>query len=204
MTESVLSRHELEAAHERMSEQSELLDKAQDAIFVQDMESRILYWNQGAERVFGWTSAEVLGQRVADVFRTAAPEVRQAFSSVLQQGEWTGELAKKHKDGRKLIVASRCTLVRSSDGTPHSILAINTDITDRKAADARIYNLAFHDVLTGLPNRALLRERLEKALVTSARGESWGALLLIDLDDFKTLNDTSGHDVGDRLLQEVA
>jgi diguanylate cyclase (GGDEF)-like protein/PAS domain S-box-containing protein len=204
ITASVLSRQQLEAAHDRLREQSELLDKAQDAIFVQDMDSRILYWNQGAERVFGWTAAEVMGLRVADVFRASAPEVRHAFSSVEQQGEWTGELAKKHRDGRDLIVASRCTLVRNGDGSPHSILTINTDITDRKAADARIYNLAFHDVLTGLPNRALLRERLEKALVASERREDWGALLLIDLDDFKTLNDTSGHDVGDRLLQEVA
>ena len=126
--------------------------------------------------------------------------------AVVQHGEWTGaELAKKHRDGRDLIVTSRCTLVRNSDGSAHSILAINTDITERKAADARIYNLAFHDVLTGLPNRALLRERLENALVSSARLKNRGALLLaIDLDDFKTLNDTSGHDVGDRLLQEVA
>ncbi|MGA2852054.1 MAG: EAL domain-containing protein [Terracidiphilus sp.] len=204
ITESVLSRQQLEAAHDRLREQSELLDKAQDAIFVQDMESRILYWNQGAERVFGWRAEEVMGLPVGKVFQTSAIEVRHAFLSVVEQGEWTGELAKKHRDGRDLIVASRCTLVRSSDGSPHSILAINTDVTDQKAADERIYNLAFHDVLTGLPNRALLRELLEKALVVSERGENWGALLLIDLDDFKTLNDTSGHDVGDRLLQEVA
>jgi diguanylate cyclase (GGDEF)-like protein/PAS domain S-box-containing protein len=204
ITETVLSRQQLEAAHDRLREQSNLLDKAQDAIFVQDMDSRILYWNQGAERLFGWTAAAVTGMRVGDVFQTSAPEVRHAFLSVEQQGEWSGELQKKHKDGRDLIVASRCTLVRNSDGSPHSILAINTDITERKVADARIYNLAFHDVLTGLPNRALLRERLEKALLSSARLNNSGALLLIDLDDFKTLNDTSGHDVGDRLLQEVA
>lgn len=204
ITESVLSRQRLEEAHDRLREQSELLDKAQDAIFVQDMESHILYWNQGAERLFGWTAAEVLGLRVGDVFQTSAPEVRHAFLSVIQQGEWSGELQKKHRDGRDLIVTSRCTLVRNGDGSPQSILAINTDITERKAADARIYNLAFHDVLTGLPNRALLRERLEKALVSSDRLKNRGALLLIDLDDFKTLNDTSGHDVGDRLLQEVA
>jgi diguanylate cyclase (GGDEF)-like protein/PAS domain S-box-containing protein len=204
ITESVRSRHQLEAAHDRLRQQSELLDKAQDAIFVQDMESRILYWNQGAERLFGWTAAEVKGQRVADLFQASADDVRHAFSLVLENGEWTGELAKKKKTGTDLIVESRCTLVRCEDGTPHSILAINTDITDRKSSDARIHNLAFHDVLTGLPNRALLRERLERALAPRPGTQSLGALLLIDLDDFKTLNDTSGHDIGDYLLQEVA
>jgi diguanylate cyclase (GGDEF)-like protein/PAS domain S-box-containing protein len=204
ITESVLSRHRLEVAHHRLSEQSDLLDKAQDAIFVQDMESRILYWNQGAERLFGWTAAEVMGLPVGEVFHASAIDVRSAFASVVKQGEWVGELSKKRKDGRDLIVESRCTLVRNSDGTPYSILAINTDITERKAADARIHNLAFHDVLTGLPNRALLRERLENALAAASDLQYCGALLLIDLDDFKTLNDTSGHDVGDCLLQEVA
>jgi diguanylate cyclase (GGDEF)-like protein len=87
---------------------------------------------------------------------------------------------------------------------PRSILAINTDITDRKAAEAKIYQLAFYDDLTGLPNRVMLRERLEKALAARMDGEKMGALLLLDLDDFKTLNDTSGHDIGDLLLQEVA
>ena len=187
-----------------LSERSELLDKAQDAIFVQDMESRILYWNQGAERLFGWSSAEVMGRHVEDIFQTSAPELRHAFSSVARQGEWVGELSKKHKNGSDLIVESRCTLVRTGDQTPHSILAINTDITARKAADARIHDLAFRDALTGLPNRALLRERLENALLTTHDLQSFGALLLIDLDDFRILNDTSGHDVGDRLLKQVA
>ena len=203
-TEAVLSRHQLEVAHDRLRDQSELLDKAQDAIFVQDMESRILYWNQGAERLFGWSAAEVMGLHVGDVFHSSALEVKGAFSTVVQDGEWNGELPKKHKDGRDLIVESRCTLVRSGDGASRYILAINTDITERKAADARIQDLAFHDVLTGLPNRALLRERLEKALAAAHDLQNCGALLLIDLDDFKTLNDTSGHDVGDCLLQEVA
>jgi diguanylate cyclase (GGDEF)-like protein/PAS domain S-box-containing protein len=194
----------METAHNKLREQSELLDKAQDAIFVQDMDNRILYWNQGAERLFGWTAAEAMGVNVENLFQASAEDMRRAFSYIIQHGEWVGELSKKHKDGRDLIVESRCTLVRTSNGTPTSVLAVNTDITDRKAAEARIHNLAFHDVLTGLPNRAFLRDRLEKALGATSDLQSSGALLLIDLDDFKTLNDTSGHDVGDCLLQEVA
>jgi diguanylate cyclase (GGDEF)-like protein/PAS domain S-box-containing protein len=168
------------------------------------MDSRILYWNQGAERLFGWTAAGVMGRRAGDVFHACGAALGQAFSMVAQQGEWIGELTKRRSDGRLLIVESRCTLVRDDDGNPHAILAINTDITARKAADERIHHLAFYDVLTGLPNRTLLRERIENALSPKPRACAQGALLLIDLDDFKTLNDTSGHDVGDRLLQEVA
>ncbi|MGA2048420.1 MAG: EAL domain-containing protein [Terracidiphilus sp.] len=203
ITESVMSRSKLEAAHNRVREQSELLDKAQDAIFVQDLESRVLYWNKGAERLFGWAADEVMGRRVADVFYQTFTDVKNAFSATLKQGEWKGEMPKRHKGGKLLIVESRTTLVRDDEGNPTSILAINTDITERKAADSRIHHLAFYDVLTGLPNRVLLRERLESALAADVVEKHPGALLLIDLDDFKTLNDTVGHDIGDLLLQAV-
>lgn len=203
ITESVLSRSNLEAAHTRLREQSELLDKAQDAIFVQDMESRLLYWNKGAERLFGWSSEEVLGRNVGDIFFQHSGDVKGAFDQVIERGEWTCELSKCHKDGRTFIVESRSTLLRGDDGRPRSILSINTDISDRKAADERIHNLAFYDMLTGLPNRLFLRERLEGTLAAAPGQKTLGALLLVDLDDFKTLNDTSGHDIGDLLLQEV-
>jgi len=204
ITESVLSRRKLEAANGRMRQQSKLLDNAQDAIFVQDMENRILYWNKGAERMFGWTAEAVMGRQVEDIFPYLLSEAEKGQAAVLEHGEWKGELRKRHKNGRVLVVESRCTLVRGEEGNPHSILAINTDITDRKAAEGRIHQLAFYDVLTGLPNRAQLRERLEGTLAPSLDDDKMGALLLIDLDDFKTLNDTAGHDIGDLLLQEVA
>jgi diguanylate cyclase (GGDEF)-like protein/PAS domain S-box-containing protein len=204
ITKSVLSRRKLEAALSRLRGQSELLDKAQDGIFVQDIDSHILYWNKGAERLFGWTAAEVMDRRVGDIFRQTSEDVKSALSSVLQHGEWTCELSKRHKDGRTLIVESRTTLLRNNEGNPRSILSINTDVTNRKSADARIHDLAFYDVLTGLPNRALLRERLEGRLATTLPHENMGALILIDLDDFKTLNDSSGHDIGNLLLQKVA
>jgi diguanylate cyclase (GGDEF)-like protein/PAS domain S-box-containing protein len=204
ITEPVLSRRKLEVANDRMREQSELLDNAQDAIFVQDRDSRILYWNKGAERMFGWTAEEAMGRQTEEIFPCIFPEVEKIRAFVLEHGEWTGELQKRHKNGRALTVESRCTLLRGDDGKPRSMLAINTDITDRKVAEARIHQLAFYDPLTGLPNRVLLRDRLEKTLAAPMDGEKMGALLLLDLDDFKTLNDTSGHDIGDLLLQEVA
>jgi diguanylate cyclase (GGDEF)-like protein/PAS domain S-box-containing protein len=204
ITAQVLARRQLELAHDRLHEQSDLLNKAQDAIFVQDLESRVRYWNQGAQRLFGWSADEAHGCRVGDLFHSSLADVREAFDIVVRLGEWHGELIKKDKYGKTLIVESRCTLVRNEAGEPHSILVINTDITERKAAEARIYKLAFHDALTGLGNRALLRERLERILGEPRERQRPGALLLIDLDDFKTLNDSSGHDMGDLLLKEVA
>jgi diguanylate cyclase (GGDEF)-like protein/PAS domain S-box-containing protein len=204
ITESALSRRKLDVANANLREQSELLDKAQDAIFVQDLDSRICYWNEGAKRVFGWSAEEVVGRTVGEIFDQDRAAVHVAFEHVLEQGEWIGELTKRDKDGRTLVVESRCTLVRDAEGKARSILAINTDVTERKAAEAKIEHLAFYDTLTDLPNRILLREQLDQALATSHLNDNIGALLFIDLDDFKTLNDTSGHETGDQLLRQIA
>ncbi len=204
ITESVTARASLEVAHDRLIEQANLLDMAQDAIFLQDMDSRVLYWNKGAQRLFGWTSDEVMGMRVGDIFQQDIVGVKHAFSSVIKLGKWRGELSKRHRDGRLLIIDSRCTLLRNDDGSPRAILAINTDITERKAGEARLNQLAFFDVLTGLPNRVRLCERLDAALKELSTEKQIGALLHIDLDDFRALNDTSGHDTGDRFLHSIA
>jgi diguanylate cyclase (GGDEF)-like protein/PAS domain S-box-containing protein len=203
ITETISSRRKLEQAHQRLSEQAELLDKAQDAIVVVDMDDRILYWNKGAERLYGWTGNDVAGRLAADVFQTSG-EAAASAQSVAEQGEWNGELAHFRRDGTRLSVESRRTLVRGDDGVPRAILAINTDITNRKAAEAKVEHLAYYDVLTDLPNRLLLRERLGESLGAAIDRGHMGALLSIDLDDFKTLNDTLGHDIGDLLLAQVA
>jgi PAS domain S-box-containing protein len=129
ITESLLSRGKLAEAQANLREQADLLDKAQDAIVVADMERRVMYWNKGAERLYGWTAAEVSGQLLADIFPSASNDLNESVAAMLEQGEWAGELSHCRRDGRRLIVESRCTLVRAVDGTPRSILAINTDIT---------------------------------------------------------------------------
>jgi len=204
VTESVLSRRQLEQAQSRVREQTELLDKAHDAIFVVDMDYRVRYWNKSAERLYGWTSDQVIGRRVPEIFHEADADMDARVASTLRDGDWTGELSQRQNNGGPLIVESHLTLVKGEDGEPRSILAINTDITKRKAAEAKVEHLALYDTLTELPNRRLLRERLDRALHAAARQKATGAVLFIDLDDFKTLNDTLGHYIGDRLLQQVA
>jgi predicted signal transduction protein with EAL and GGDEF domain len=103
-----------------------------------------------------------------DLFRYPSVELKERLESILRDGEWVGEISQYRTDGRQLIVESRCTLVKGEDGTPQSVLAINTDITARKADEEKIQHLAFYDVLTALPNRQLLRDRLAQVLATPA------------------------------------
>ena len=102
---------DLNAVHGRLAEQASLLDKAQDAIVVCDLEHRITYWNKSAERLYGWTAAEVLG-KVARDLQSDAAEFDDAWRMVLEQGDWMGELRQTGKDGQSLTVESRWTLVR--------------------------------------------------------------------------------------------
>ena len=191
-------------AEMHIRQQASLLDEANDAIIVRGIDHRIQFWNKGAHRLYGWTSDEVIGRSVEDVIYGDPTLFREAIEHVLRDGEWNGEIVQRHKDGSTLIAEVHWTLVRDDEEKPQRILAINTDITARKRAEKEIHHLAFYDALTGLPNRQLLLDRLKQALAISERKRETGALLFIDLDNFKLLNDTLGHDVGDLLLQQVA
>lgn len=195
---------ERQVAYNRISNQASLLDKAQDAIIVRDMDYKILYWNKSAERLYGWTAEEAVHGDVGDAIHEDISLFKEAMQIVQTIGEWRCELPERKKDGSKFMVDAHYSLVRDEEGKPQSILAIKTDITQRKAAENEIKYLAYYDDLTGLPNRRLLLDRLKQQLIANKRHVQQGALFLIDLDNFKTLNDTLGHDIGDLLLKKVA
>ncbi len=115
-------------------------------------------------------------------------------------GEWIGTRHQRRKEGSVGLVEGHWSMARDATNQPKSLLAIDTDITERAANEAEIQHLAFYDSLTGLPNRLLLLDRLQQVQGSRMRAHHAGALLFIDLDNFKTLNDTLGHDMGDRLL----
>ena len=125
-------------AEDRMAEQAALLDIAHEAILVKDLEGRIIYWNKGAERVYGWTASEVLGRKITDVHCKDLSKYYQALAALMKTGEWQGEMEKHTRDGRMLTVEVRYTLVRDEDGKPKSIFAIHTDITERKRLEAQL------------------------------------------------------------------
>ena len=128
---------ERKRADEQIAEQAALLDKARDAILVRDLEGNILYWNQGAERMYGWTREEAIGRNVRDLFYSDTKKFDEANALAVRQGEWNGELQHQTMNRGRITIEARWTLIRNSEGQPKSVLAINTDITERKKIEAQ-------------------------------------------------------------------
>ena len=124
-------------AESRVREQAALLDKAQDAIMVRDLAHRITYWNHSAERLYGWRAAEVMGRAVPELLHKDQNAFAHAHEQVIATGEWMGEMTTTDRHGRELLIEARWTLVREDAGQPQAILAINTDITERKKLEAQ-------------------------------------------------------------------
>ncbi|MDF3037123.1 MAG: hypothetical protein K0S28_2397, partial [Paucimonas sp.] len=188
----------------RIRDQASLLDKAQDAIIVCDTEHRIQFWNKGAERLYGWSADDAIGKIKGDLLKADRIENEKATIAVLNDGEWSGELAYRRKDGTEVPIEAHWSLVRDDENRPQSIFTINSDISQRKSDEREIEKLAFFDSLTGLPNRRQLYNHLDRLLYDNQRSGDIGAVLFIDLDNFKSLNDSAGHDKGDLLLRQVA
>ena len=124
-------------AMRRIAEQASLLDQARDAIIVRDLDHRIRYYNRSAERIYGWTAADVMGQSVRDRFFEDPSVFDTAMASLLQDGNWEGEVAVKGRDGSRIFVDSHWTLTRDEHGDPRSVLVIDTDITEKKELERR-------------------------------------------------------------------
>ncbi|WP_447979816.1 PAS domain S-box protein [Candidatus Nitrospira bockiana] len=123
---------ERKLAETRIREQAALIDLVRDGIFVTDLDDRILFWNKGAERVYEWAAEDALGQKSEALYREASAVLTGAREQCLRTGEWAGELKQCTKSGKELIVQSRWTIVRAEDGSPTSILQVNTDVTETK------------------------------------------------------------------------
>lgn len=196
----------LRESEERFREQASLLDQTQDAIITYTVAGEITFWNKGAERLFGWAREDALGQSIKTLLyeESGYAEFDASTELLLEQGESVIESRVRDRYGNHLVMEARKSVVRDNTGAVRAILSALSDITARKKAENEIYHLAFYDQLTQLPNRRLLNDRIQHAVAVSNRGGQYGAVLMIDLDNFKTINDTLGHDTGDVMLRAAA
>jgi diguanylate cyclase (GGDEF)-like protein/PAS domain S-box-containing protein len=180
--------------------------EAQEGMFITDAQRNIVRVNQSFTRITGYSAEEVVGM-TPRLFRSGrhSPSFYAGMNQRLElTGSWEGEVWNRRKNGEVHPEWLTITAVRDDMGNVMNYVATLTDITDRKQAEEEIRHLAFYDPLTSLPNRRLTADRLASALIRAERRGRHGALMLLDLDNFKTLNDTIGHDAGDMLLVEVA
>ena len=180
--------------------------ESQDGILVTDANNIILKVNSAFTRLTGYREDEVLGMTpsLLKSGRQNAAFYRKMWAELREHHYWQGEVWDKRKDGT--IYPKLLTIKAITDDHNHvtNYMATFTDVSQQKEANENIYRLAFYDPLTHLPNRRLLMDQLALALANGQKHEDYGAIFFIDLDNFKTLNDTKGHDFGDLLLTEVA
>jgi len=179
---------------------------AQEAMVITDRNSVILRVNRAFTENTGYSAEEAIGQtpRLLKSCRHDDEFFRAMWESVTCTGGWQGEIWDRRKDGEEYQKWLTISAVKDDAGAVTHYIGAQYDITARKQAEEKINELAFFDPLTGLPNRTLLRDRLRQAMTASGRSGSYCALLFVDLDHFKTLNDSLGHEVGDSLLKQVA
>ncbi|MDO9052712.1 MAG: EAL domain-containing protein [Gallionella sp.] len=180
--------------------------ETQEAILITDPESTILRVNQAFQEITGYSTEEVVGNnpRMLQSGRHDRAFYQAMWSALLDTGKWSGEIWDKRKSGEIYPKSMTITAVYDDQHRVTHYVAVFRDISNRKKSEQKIHQLAFYDPLTRLPNRRLLLDRLQQAMVVSMRSGLHGALMFLDMDHFKTINDTQGHAVGDLLLIEVA
>lgn len=180
--------------------------EAQQGVMITDAAHVILQVNRAFTQITGYTSDESVGRtpQLLASGRHNGAYYAAMYKSLEGTGAWAGEIWNRRKSGEIFPEWLTISTVTDTAGNTTHYVATFSDITSKKEAEDRINNLAFYDPLTQLPNRRLLLDRLKQALSSHKRSDIHGAILFIDLDNFKILNDTLGHNIGDLLLQQVA
>lgn len=190
---------------EQIALQTVALESAANAVVVTDVEGTIRWVNPALERLTGFKAEEVIGRKPS-LFKSgnhSATFYRQMWETLQQGMVWSGELWNRRKDGTLYVEEQTITPVRASDGRITQFVAIKQDVTARRRHEEQIRHLAMHDPLTDLPNRRALDGAMERLCWDARRGAP-GALMILDVDNFKPVNDTLGHIGGDQLLAELA
>jgi diguanylate cyclase (GGDEF)-like protein/PAS domain S-box-containing protein len=176
------------------------------AILITDPDAKILRVNKAFTEITGYAEHEVIGQnpRILSSGRQNSEFYRDMWSTLLATGKFESEIWNRNKDGAIFLERQTITAVKDAMGHTAYFVSVFSDITQQKQAEERIKYFAFYDPLTLLPNRRLLLDRLEQTLIQAARSQTSGAVISIDLDNFKEINDNLGHQCGDEVLMQFA
>ena len=197
---------EQKKAEEELRLAASVFTNVLDGIIITDGNARIIKVNNAFEDILGYTAKEVIGKRT-NMFKSHIHD--KAFYSAMWQeinekGSWHGEIWDRHKDGHIVPIWLSISALKNSNSKIDHYIAVMYDMSEQKHYNEKINYLAHYDALTKLPNRTLFTERLEHAIAKAKRNKSQFAILFIDLDNFKNINDSHGHPVGDELLCQVA
>ncbi|MCP5299456.1 MAG: EAL domain-containing protein [Chromatiaceae bacterium] len=197
-----VQRHNAEA---RLRQAAAVFDSTREGILVTDLEPRIISVNRAYTEISGYTADELLGQNPAMMRSGRQDEsfFQALWSSLKTEGHWQGEIWNRRKNGEVHPELLTISTVRDDQGQPKNYVGIMADISQLKKSEASLERLAHFDPLTGLPNRLLIQSRLAHALAHAHRESGRVAVLFVDLDHFKNINDSLGHPVGDDLLQAL-
>ncbi|TQV74081.1 EAL domain-containing protein [Aliikangiella marina] len=206
ITERKAEEKALQELNAKLSLSDAVIENIIEGIVITDPDFNIIDMNPAFERLFGYSRAELLGNKPSIIRSDYHDEnfFDELYSSLQEKGNWHGEIWEKTKDGSVVPQLLTVTSIKDSEGKVTHYTGIYADITDLKETEAELQKLAHFDSLTGLPNRVLLEERTSQAILRAKRGNYNVTMLFIDLDNFKYINDTLGHDVGDELLKSLA
>ncbi len=203
---------EQKATQLKVDQQAQILEHIHESVISTDLKGNIRSWNRGSEVLLGYKPDEMIGKHITSLYLEEDHEsLRENIDILMQKGKCKTEIRLVKKSKKVIFADLSLSLLKDEKGKPIGMIGYSQDVTEQKKAEEKLreqqdllYYQAHHDHLTGLPNRILFNDRLEQGIQKASRKQTKLALLYIDLDDFKEINDSLGHDVGDKVLQAIA